>query len=129
MKFVRVIKGYEHLWAVKEPDKEHDELTSLFEKWNNADYLLDFFIDNIEDLKNNFHVEKVSEAIQDTFEDANIYIIFGFFSTVIGSVCFLGEGIQPPSIILFIHNTINFLFILSDLLVLEKLFSKIRCSY
>lgn len=53
MKFVRVIKGYEHLWAVKEPDKEHDELTSLFEKWNNADYLLDFFIDNIEDLKNN----------------------------------------------------------------------------
>lgn len=31
MKFVRVIKGYEHLWAVKEPDKEHDELTSLFE--------------------------------------------------------------------------------------------------
>lgn len=51
MKFVRVIKGYEHLWAVKEPDKEHDELTSLFEKWNNADYLLDFFIDNIEDLK------------------------------------------------------------------------------
>ena len=71
MKFVRVIKGYEHLWAVKEPDKEHDELTSLFEKWNNADYLLDFFIDNIEDLKNNFHVEKVSEAIQDTFEDAD----------------------------------------------------------
>lgn len=51
MKFVRVIKGYEHLWAVKEHDKEHDELTSLFEKWNNADYLLDFFIDNIEDLK------------------------------------------------------------------------------
>lgn len=71
MKFVRVIKGYEHLWAVKEPDKEHDELTSLFEKWNNADYLLDFFIDNIEDLKNNFHVEKVSEAIRDTFEDAD----------------------------------------------------------
>lgn len=42
MKFVRVIEGYEHLWAVKEPDKEFDELTSLFEKWNNADYLLVF---------------------------------------------------------------------------------------
>ncbi|WP_302457826.1 hypothetical protein [Bacteroides fluxus] len=31
MKFVRVINGYDHLWAVKEPDKEYDELTSLFE--------------------------------------------------------------------------------------------------
>ena len=29
MKFVRVIEGYEHLWAVKEPDKEYDELTSF----------------------------------------------------------------------------------------------------
>ena len=47
MKFVRVIEGYEHLWAVKEPDKEFDELTSLLEKWNNADYLLSFFKDNI----------------------------------------------------------------------------------
>ena len=55
--------------------------------------------------------------------------IFGFSSTVIASVCFLGEGIQPPSIILLIHNTINFLFILSDLLGLEKLFSKIHCSH
>ena len=71
MKFVRVIEGYEHLWAVKEPDKEYDELTSLFENWNNADYLLDFFKDNIEDLRNNFHIEKISEAIQDTFEDAD----------------------------------------------------------
>lgn len=71
MKFVKVIDGYEHLWAVKEPDKEFDELTSLFEKWNNADYLLDFFKDNIEDLKEHFHVEKVSEAIRDTFEDAD----------------------------------------------------------
>lgn len=43
MKFVRVVEDYEHLWAVKEPDKEFDELTSLFEKWNNTDYLLDFF--------------------------------------------------------------------------------------
>lgn len=44
---IKVIGGYDHLWAVKEPDKELDELTSLFEKWNNADYLFDFFRDNI----------------------------------------------------------------------------------
>ena len=71
MKFVRVIGNYNHLWAVKEPDKEYDELTSLFEKWNNANFLLDFFKSNMEDLRNNFHIEKVSEAIRDTFEDAD----------------------------------------------------------
>ena len=43
MEFVRVIKGYDHLWAVKEPNKELDELTSLFERWNDADYLFQFF--------------------------------------------------------------------------------------
>lgn len=64
MKFVRVIEGYEHLWAVKEPDKEYDELTSLFENWNNADYLLDFFKDNIEDLRNNFHIEKYQKRFK-----------------------------------------------------------------
>lgn len=71
MQFVRVIEGYDHLWAVKEPDKEDDELTSLFEKWNNADYLLNFFKENIEDLKNNFHIEKITQAVQDTFDDAD----------------------------------------------------------
>lgn len=51
MEFVRVIKGYDHLWAVKEQNKELDELTSLFECWNDADYLFQFFKDNIDDLK------------------------------------------------------------------------------
>lgn len=46
MEFVRVIKGYNHLWAVKNPDKELDELTSLFEQWNDANYLFKFFRDN-----------------------------------------------------------------------------------
>lgn len=71
MKFVRVINGYDHLWAVKEPDKEYDELTSLFENWNNADFLFDFFKENIEDLIENYQIEKISEAIKDTFEDAD----------------------------------------------------------
>lgn len=71
MQFVRIIKGYDHLWAVKEPDKEYDELTALFEKWNDADFLLDFFMDNLEDLTEYFHIKKVSQAIQDTFDDAD----------------------------------------------------------
>ncbi len=71
MQFVRIIEGYDHLWAVKESGKEFDELTELFDKWNNAKYLLDFFVANMDDLRSYFHIEKVSEAIQDTFEDAD----------------------------------------------------------
>lgn len=71
MEFVRVIKGYNHLWAVKNPDKELDELTSLFEQWNDANYLFKFFRDNIDDLKSYFKIERVSQAIQDTLEDSD----------------------------------------------------------
>lgn len=70
MEFVRIIEGYDHLWAVKAPDKGADELTILFRNWNNGEYLLDFFLDNFEDLKNHFRVERIDQAINDTFEDA-----------------------------------------------------------
>lgn len=72
MKFVQVIPKYSHLWAVKTPDEEFDELTLLFSKWNNAEYLLDFFMDNFEDLKSFFKIERLDQAIEDTFEDADI---------------------------------------------------------
>ena len=71
MEFVRVIRGYDHLWAVKEPDKESDELTSLFDRWNDAEFLFQFFKDNIDDLKSYFKIERISQAIHDTFEDAD----------------------------------------------------------
>lgn len=51
MHFVRIIQDYDHLWAVKSQDKENDELTDLFKKWNNIEFILDFFTENIEDLK------------------------------------------------------------------------------
>ena len=71
MEFVRSIEGYDHLWAVKYSEKDADELTLLFRSWSNFNYLLDFFLTNLNDLKNFFRIEKVSEAIQDTFDDAN----------------------------------------------------------
>jgi hypothetical protein len=70
MRFVRIIKNCDHLWAVKDPNKELNELTELFSQWNNADYLLRFFTENFEDLKSYFHIERISQAIQDTFDDA-----------------------------------------------------------
>ena len=70
MKFVRIIDGFDHLWAVKAQDKEADELTILFRNWTNGEYLLDFFMENMDDLKSYFHIERLDEAVNDTFEDA-----------------------------------------------------------
>lgn len=70
MKFVRAIPGYNHLWVVRDEHKTADELTLLFRQWSNVNYLLDFFLANLNDLRDFFHIEKVSNAIQDTMEDA-----------------------------------------------------------
>ncbi len=71
MKFVRIIDNYNHLWAVKSQDKKDDELTDLFIKWNNVEYLLNFFTENLDDLKGYFHIEHISQAISDTLDDAD----------------------------------------------------------
>lgn len=42
MKFVRIIDGFDHLWAVKAQDKEADEPSLLFRNWTNGEYLLDY---------------------------------------------------------------------------------------
>lgn len=70
MKFVRIIEDSDHLWAVRAEDKEADELTLLFRNWTNGEYLLDFFMENFDDLKDFFHIERLDEAVNDTFEDA-----------------------------------------------------------
>ena len=72
MRFVRIINNYDHLWAVKSQDKEDDELTDLFNKWNNVEYLLNFFTENFDDLKGFFHIERISQAISDTMDDAEV---------------------------------------------------------
>lgn len=55
--------------AVKAQDKEADELTILFRNWTNGEYLLDFFMENFKDLKDFFHIERIDQAVSDTFED------------------------------------------------------------
>ncbi len=74
MKFVRAIVGYNHLWAVRDEAKEADELTMLFREWSNANYLLDFFLANIDDLQGFFHVEKISDLRRIYYERENIKI-------------------------------------------------------
>lgn len=70
MKFVRIINGYDHLWAVQEAEKESDVLTLLFRDWTNGEFLFDFFMENFDDLKEFFHIERIEQAVNDTFEDA-----------------------------------------------------------
>lgn len=70
MEFVRVLRGYDHLWSVKIPEMEADELTLLFRRWSRIEYLLDFFLSNVADLKEYFQISSISEAIKDSMEDA-----------------------------------------------------------
>lgn len=70
MKFARIIDNYDHLWAVHEDEKEADELTLLFRDWTNGEFLFDFFMENLNDLKEFFHIERIDQAVDDTFEDA-----------------------------------------------------------
>ena len=45
MKFERIIEGKDHLWAVRDMNKSKNELAALFQKWNDAEYLWDFFLE------------------------------------------------------------------------------------
>ena len=51
MKFERIIEGKDHLWAVRDMNKSKNELAALFQKWNDAEYLWDFFLENQNDLQ------------------------------------------------------------------------------
>lgn len=70
MKFERVINGKDHLWAVRDLTKPKNELAMLFDTWNDMEYLMQFFIDNFNDLKEHFHIERIRDAIEDTLDDA-----------------------------------------------------------
>ena len=70
MKFERIIEGKDHLWAVRDMNKPKNELAALFQKWNDAEYLWDFFLENKDDLQEFFHIERISEAVEDTIDDA-----------------------------------------------------------
>ncbi len=70
MRFERIIEGKDHLWAVRDIAKPKNELALLFDTWNDMEYLMQFFIDNFCDLKEMFHIERISDAIEDTLDDA-----------------------------------------------------------
>lgn len=70
MVFERVIEGKDHLWAVRDMAKPKNELALLFDSWSNIEYLMKFFMDNLDDLQAYFHIERIRDAIEDTLDDA-----------------------------------------------------------
>lgn len=70
MKFVRIIDGYDHLWAVKAQDKKPTSSHYCSGTGPMVNTCLTFFMENFEDLQQHFHIERLDEAVNDTFEDA-----------------------------------------------------------
>ena len=63
MKFVRIIDGFDHLWAVKAQGKEADELTVLFRNWTNGEYLIRTVLLN--SLMNNLMASKAIKFLEE----------------------------------------------------------------
>lgn len=65
------ITGSGNLWAVRYDGDEDNILSLTFDKWNNQDWLLDFFIANSYDLSSYFKITNINQAIYDTISDAH----------------------------------------------------------
>lgn len=69
MRFDDVL-GNEKLWAVVYDGDSENILFLTIKQWLDPDYLRNFFLSNIADLRNNFRITNLEEAIFDTVEDA-----------------------------------------------------------
>lgn len=58
------------LWAVRFDGEPDNELSKLFARWNNAEWLRSFFIENIDDLSSYFKITDITQAVKDTIEDS-----------------------------------------------------------
>lgn len=68
---IEKITDDDRLWAVQYENQEYDELTRLFEEWNNPLILYQFFKENWDDT-DYFHISSIKEAINKTTEESEI---------------------------------------------------------
>jgi len=57
------------LWAVRYDGEKDNALFTLFEQWNDPEWLVNFFLANISDLTSYFKITDINQAIYDTIED------------------------------------------------------------
>ena len=69
MKFDKILEN-KTLWAIREDDANDNVLQQLFEQWNNPEWLVDFFMENMSDLESYFMITDINQAIYDTIEDS-----------------------------------------------------------
>ncbi len=59
------------MWAVMYDEDRVNILEKMFTKWNDYEWLREFFTEHIEDLSSYFHITDIDRAVFDTVDDAN----------------------------------------------------------
>lgn len=57
------------LWAVRYDGENDNALRNVMAQWNDAEWLVNFFSENIDDLTSYFHITDIDDAIYRTFDD------------------------------------------------------------
>lgn len=57
------------LWAVRYDGDDDNALQILFSQWSDPEWLVDFFLANMSDLKSYFKITDINQAIYDTIDD------------------------------------------------------------
>lgn len=69
MKFDKILEN-NTLWAVRYDNEDDNVLQQLFSQWNNIEWLVDFFMENMSDLESYFKITDINQAIYDTIDDS-----------------------------------------------------------
>lgn len=69
MKFDKIL-GNNTLWAVRYDGAADNALQQLFSQWNDPEWLVDFFLNNLSDLESYFRITDINQAIYDTIDDS-----------------------------------------------------------
>ncbi|MDR2681220.1 MAG: hypothetical protein LBC47_10475 [Tannerella sp.] len=79
------ITGDGCLWAVRFEDEDDNELSILFNRWNDVVWLRAFFKSNFKDLRDYYGIIDINTAIEETVDDSEALedILLGVSSTVV----------------------------------------------
>lgn len=69
MKFDKILDN-NTLWAVRYDGAEDNALQQLFSQWNDPEWLVGFFLENMSDLESYFKITDINQAIYDTIDDS-----------------------------------------------------------
>jgi hypothetical protein len=68
MKFDKILES-NTLWAVRYDNENDNALQQVFSQWNDPEWLVEFFTENMSDLESYFKITDINQAIYDTIDD------------------------------------------------------------